>query len=146
MIRNTYPRYPGPTGPDPSHVGAAYFGLVPKYQYQCLTTKRTEHIIQNQCFMTKITKQIIRQGTRTLSETHLQQENARRVRFITLSPRHPQSGVLTRVEIFAINMNSFHSILLHAFHNSRRQNIHRQISIVAVFIRTVVAMIVVTLS
>ena len=88
MIRNTYPRYPGPTGPDPSHVGAAYFGLVPKYQ--------------NQCFMTKSTEHIIRQGTRTLSETHLQQENARRVRFITLSPRHPQSGVLTRIEIFAI--------------------------------------------
>ena len=25
-------RYPGPTGPDPTHVGAAYFGLVPKYE------------------------------------------------------------------------------------------------------------------
>jgi len=24
--------YPGPTGPDPTHVGAAYFGLVPKYE------------------------------------------------------------------------------------------------------------------
>ena len=36
--------------------------------------------------------------------------------FITLSPRHPQSGVLRRVKIFAINVNSFHSILIHAFH------------------------------
>ena len=29
MMLNTQ-RYPGPTGPDPTHVGAAYFGLVPK--------------------------------------------------------------------------------------------------------------------
>ena len=40
LLKNTYPRYPGPTGPDPSHVGAAYFGLVPKYQNQCFMTKR----------------------------------------------------------------------------------------------------------
>ena len=30
-------RYPGPTGPDPTHVGAAYFGLVPKYENPLFT-------------------------------------------------------------------------------------------------------------